>query len=207
MAARRTVIVAVATAGEESEGTMAKKNRTTTLTDPEAVRVIDSFRGAYRFLSNYADYPVTLKDGTTFKNAEAAFQSRKTLSPFQAKQFTKLLPGDAKRLGRRVTLRKDWEEVKVAEMEAVVEAKFRDPYLRGLLLDTGDAELIEGNTWNDRFWGVCDGVGENHLGKILMALRSRLREEGTTIPNEAEPHARGEGEATPPTTATEEPTP
>ena len=33
---------------------------------------------------------------------------------------------------------------------------------------------IEGNTWNDTFWGVCNGQGQNWLGKILMLVRSEL---------------------------------
>jgi hypothetical protein len=47
--------------------------------------------------------------------------------------------------------------------------------LKQLLLATGDKELIEGNTWGDTFWGVCNGIGQNHLGKILMAKRTELK--------------------------------
>ena len=48
------------------------------------------------------------------------------------------------------------------------------PELRTKLADTEDEELIEGNTWNDTYWGVCRGVGENHLGKLLMEVREML---------------------------------
>ena len=72
-------------------------------------------------------------------------------------------------------MRSDWDHVKIAIMKEAVRLKFEYPTLRGMLLDTGDAELVEGNTWGDRFWGVCDGEGDNHLGKILMHTREMLR--------------------------------
>jgi predicted NAD-dependent protein-ADP-ribosyltransferase YbiA (DUF1768 family) len=43
----------------------------------------------------------------------------------------------------------------------------------------GEAPLIEGNTWNDRYWGVCRGTGKNRLGQILMRIRSEIRQETT----------------------------
>lgn len=80
-------------------------------------------------------------------------------------------------MGRRVKLRPDWEQVKTAVMEEVVRAKFtQNPDLAALLLSTGDAELIEGNTWGDTCWGVDlrTGRGENRLGRILMKVRAEL---------------------------------
>ena len=73
-------------------------------------------------------------------------------------------------------MRADWEEVKIEIMEEALRLKFDDPHLKDLLLATGDKELIEGNTWNDQFWGVCNGVGENNLGKLLMKLRKEYSE-------------------------------
>ena len=84
---------------------------------------------------------------------------------------------EAKRLGGRIPIRYDWESVKLDVMETLLRDKFtRHADLRILLLDTGDRELVEGNTWDDRFWGVCEGVGENHLGRLLMKIRAELRE-------------------------------
>ena len=83
-------------------------------------------------------------------------------------------------MGRQVTLRTDWEQVKVSIMEKIVRAKFvQNPYLMKKLLDTGELLLIEGNTWKDTFWGVDinNGEGKNHLGKILMNVREELRKE------------------------------
>lgn len=60
-------------------------------------------------------------------------------------------------------------------MEQILRVKFSDPTLRKLLLDTGNAKLIEGNTWNDTFWGVCRGKGQNNLGLILQKLRAEFQ--------------------------------
>ena len=91
------------------------------------------------------------------------------------RDFCGLNPQAAKRLGRRVELRPDWESVKYDVMYQVCKAKFtQNPNLLERLLATGDAELVEGNTWGDQVWGVCKGVGENHLGKTLMRIRAEL---------------------------------
>jgi hypothetical protein len=82
-------------------------------------------------------------------------------------------PGEAKRRGRRATIRPDWEEVKLDVMEDLLRQKFVG--LARALVMTGDEELVEGNTWGDRFWGVCQGAGENHLGRLLMKIRSELK--------------------------------
>jgi hypothetical protein len=62
-------------------------------------------------------------------------------------------------------------------MRECLSQKFADPTLRARLLETGDRDLIEENTWNDRFWGVCRGHGGNHLGKLLMAIRTEAQAE------------------------------
>ena len=141
------------------------------------ISTIDSFRGKYYFLSNFFPAEVTY-NGLTYQNNEAAFQAQKTYSKEERIEFTTLEPKDAKRRGRRVRLRRDWEQVKDRIMEEIVRAKFsQNEELKEQLLATGDAQLVEGNRWNDRYWGVDirSGVGENHLGKILMKVRSELR--------------------------------
>ena len=136
---------------------------------------IDNFRGAYAFLSNFYDAPVTYL-GVTYANNEAAFQAQKCTDNTVKAMFAKLNPSEAKRLGRNVQLRPDWETVKYDIMYEVCKAKFeQNDDLREMLLETGDAYLEEGNTWNDRCWGTCRGVGENHLGKILMRVREELQ--------------------------------
>lgn len=137
--------------------------------------MINEFRGKYYFLSNF--YSVPVKHGfLTFTNTEAAFHSEKC--PMRAAEFTKLNPSEAKRLGRRVRLRSDWEQVKDQVMLDVVRAKFdQHPDLAQKLLATGDEELVEGNDWGDIYWGVYKGHGKNMLGKILMRVRAELRGE------------------------------
>ena len=136
--------------------------------------MIDKFEGRYAFLSNFFEAPVKFH-GLRFRNNEAAFQSMKTSD---REQFVNLRANEAKRLGRKVKLREDWESVKDNIMYEIVVEKFKQNQdLKFKLLDTGDAELVEGNWWNDTYWGVCEGVGENKLGKILMKVREELRNE------------------------------
>ena len=136
------------------------------------VERIAEFRGKYFFLSNFYDADVECF-GYRFKNNEAAFQAAKC--PHRMTEFCELNPSDAKRLGRRVMLRQDWESVKDDVMYQVCSAKFRqNEDLAKRLVETGEAVLIEGNTWGDRVWGTVDGIGENRLGKILMKIRSEI---------------------------------
>ena len=62
-------------------------------------------------------------------------------------------------------------------MRDVLRLKFADEVMAAKLLATGDAELVEGNTWGDRFWGVSGGNGLNWLGRLLMEVRSDLKKE------------------------------
>lgn len=138
-------------------------------------KVISEFKGEYFFLSNFYLADVDYL-GLSFTNSEAAFQSAKC--PSRMKEFCRLSPAAAKKKGKTVQLRADWEDIKYNVMYEVVKAKFtQSKVLRNKLLDTGDAMLVEGNTWNDTCWGVCKGVGNNHLGKILMRVREELRNE------------------------------
>lgn len=141
--------------------------------------VIDSFDGDFRFLSNFSPHPVFL-NGRGWKTAEHAFQAMKTDKTHEKNVIGMApTPGKAKRLGQRVTLRPDWENIKLDVMLTIVRKKFsqhRD--IAELLIGTGDAELIEGNNWNDRFWGVCNGEGENNLGLILMQIRKEVTNAG-----------------------------
>ena len=139
--------------------------------------MIGRFFGKYRFLSNF--YPSLLKyRNGSFPSVENAFQAMKTLDLEARKAFMDpaMTPNKAKGAGRKVTLRPDWESVKLDIMDHLVNKKFHDhPELAKLLLATGNQELVEGNNWNDTFWGVCQGRGENHLGLILMRVRNKLR--------------------------------
>jgi ribA/ribD-fused uncharacterized protein len=134
---------------------------------------IDSFRGDFAFLSNFLESPIEF-EGDVYPTVEHAFQAAKTCDPEERdKVRVAKTPSSAKKIGRRVKLRSDWEAVKVGIMLDLLRIKFSDPALRQQLLGTGDAELVEGNTWNDTFWGVSSktGKGKNTLGKLLMQVR------------------------------------
>jgi len=138
------------------------------------VQTIKEFQGPYRFLSNFWPAEVVL-DGMIFPSVENAFASAKTLSLSERAAFQSCTASQAKQLGKRVKLRADWMQVRVQIMEELVTQKFSIEPLRSQLLATGDAPLEEGNWWNDTFWGICRGVGENQLGKILIRVRDSLR--------------------------------
>lgn len=141
------------------------------------VKKIDRFRGKYYFLSNFFICNVEYEN-LTYTNTEAAFQAQKSLDTNIKRKFTDLDPLKAKRLGRRIDLRDDWNEIRDEVMYNVCMAKFsQNDDLRKSLIDTGDATLIEGNPWNDRYWGMCKGKGKNKLGKILMKIRDELKNE------------------------------
>ena len=139
------------------------------------IRVVNSFTGEYRFLSNF--YPSVISiDGRPYPTVEHAYQAAKTGEPHQRNWIRDAkTPGEAKRRGRRVNIRPDWEQVKVAAMLILLRKKFNIPELREKLINTEDAKLVEGNTWGDTFWGVCNGVGDNNLGKLLMKVRGELK--------------------------------
>lgn len=136
---------------------------------------INSFRDEYYFLSNFYECPVTY-NGLTYKNNEAAFQAQKCINLKDREKFCNLSASESKKLGRRVVLRKDWEDIKIKVMTDIVKAKFeQNEDLQKKLLATEDAYLEEGNTWGDRIWGTVNGVGANNLGKILMNVRKELQ--------------------------------
>lgn len=138
------------------------------------MKPIERFAGAHAFLSNFWMTPVTY-EGVTYRSVEHAYVAAKTLSLDERQRIAACeTPGKAKQMGRQLTLRADWEAVRLDIMRDLIEQKFRQPYLASMLRSTGTSKIIEGNTWGDTFWGVCDGVGENHLGKLLMDKRRRL---------------------------------
>lgn len=135
-------------------------------------QAITSFSGEHRFLSNF--FPSRIRwAGIDWPTVEHAYQGAKTLNPAgRALIATAPTPGKAKRLGQKLALREDWDDLRVGTMRELLALKFSIPELSRLLVATGTAELVEGNTWGDRFWGVCGGEGENMLGRLLMEIRA-----------------------------------
>ncbi len=136
---------------------------------------IISFTGANSFLSNF--YPCEVAfEGKIYKSSEHAYMASKTedlnIREYIAAQST---PGQAKKIGRSIPLRENWNDVRVHYMRTILKSKFSDQVLYEKLLSTSPHELIEGNTWGDTFWGQCPiDNGKNMLGKLLMELREDI---------------------------------
>jgi ribA/ribD-fused uncharacterized protein len=138
---------------------------------------ITSFRGEFRWLSNFVPVVVQL-DGLVYPSTEHAYQAAKTLDFAERTRIrTMETPGQAKRAGRLVTERPDWLLVKEVVMLDLTRQKYASEPYRGLLLATGHCEIEEGNTRGDVFWGVCRGKGQNKLGQIIMQVRQEQQEQ------------------------------
>jgi ribA/ribD-fused uncharacterized protein len=137
---------------------------------------INGFEGKYHFLSNFYVPALLVFKGEVYPSSEHAFQAAKTLSRSARKKIRECShPRQAKILGRRVPLRPNWEHKKKQFMFDIVWTKFScNPHLLDKLLKTEGSELIEDNWWGDTYWGVCNGVGENWLGRILMKVRDEI---------------------------------
>lgn len=140
------------------------------------IKTIDQFDGDYYFLSNFYPTPVVF-DEVTYPTSEHAYVAAKTTDETMRRVIANIPTAwEVKKYGRKIKIRDNWHGAKWGLMYTIVRSKFsRNKRLQELLIDTGDATLIEGNTWGDTYWGVCEGRGENHLGKILMKVREELR--------------------------------
>src|SRR4051812_48212595 len=145
---------------------------------------IDRFDGTtYAFLSNFYASPVLIRadrhglELIECATVEHAFQACKTLDPARRRLIAAApTPAETKRRGRHTALRPDWEQIREQIMSRLIAQKFRPGGpLAARLLATGDAELVEGNHWGDRYWGVSEGIGQNRLGHLLMQRRAQLR--------------------------------
>lgn len=135
---------------------------------------IFGFKDEFAFLSNF--YPVQIEYlGVKYSSTEHAYQAQKCLDVlYQSKVRDCETPGQAKRLGAIANIRHDWDSIKFSIMLELIRIKFKDPVLRQMLLDTGDCHIEETNRWGDTYWGVCNGVGKNMLGQILMQVRQEI---------------------------------
>lgn len=135
---------------------------------------IPEFQGPYRFLSNF--WPCEIRAwGLVFPSVEHAYVAAKTDDKWHQLQISKLpSAGDAKRYGRKLNLCGNWDLIKQDCMLDFLRQKFQEKGLAKMLLNTGNLDLIEGNRWGDTYWGVCNGVGENHLGRLLMQVRDEI---------------------------------
>ena len=135
--------------------------------------MIGEFSGNNRWLSNFWLCQIVMGD-LVYPSTENAYQAAKYPKK-DRQQFTTCSPAKAKRLGSRITRPINWDSEKLIVMRKVLNQKFRvNTFNAALLLETGDVPLIEGNTWDDRFWGVYNGQGQNQLGIMLMDVRTKL---------------------------------
>ncbi len=140
---------------------------------------ISSFSGDFRFLSNFSHSPITV-DGKEYLTVEHAYQAAKTADPIEKQQVANCAtPGKAKRMGRTITLRAEWDDVKADVMESLLILKFSIPEFKEKLIATWPKILIERNKWHDNYWGNCEcecsdcaTPGQNILGNLLMRVRS-----------------------------------
>lgn len=140
----------------------------------DKTHVISGFFGEYHFLSNFWPSNITIV-GISYKNVEAAYQASKTYNLDTRREFSNLDPKAAKAHGRTIELHDGWGDMaKISSMELCLRAKFNIPHLRYRLIATHPLELIETNSWGDKFWGVSHGGGRNTLGKLLMMVRDEL---------------------------------
>ena len=137
-------------------------------------------KNAFGEFSNFSAHPIFLK-GKSWPTTEHYFQAQK-FAGTPHEEAIRLLPtpGKAAQMGRsrKLPLRPDWESVKEDVMREAVYAKFtQHEELKTILLDTGEAKLVE-HTANDAYWGDGgDGKGKNRLGHLLMEIRERIRNE------------------------------
>lgn len=141
---------------------------------------IVSFRGPYRFLSNFYHCDVEF-EGEIYPTLEHAYQAAKAVSlHHRAEILSSNNPVHAKRFGNLMPCRSGWDDMRVEVMRSLLAIKFSNAKLQQMLLETGEAQLIEGNDWHDQFWGDChclkhSGIpGRNQLGKLLMELRKEI---------------------------------
>lgn len=133
---------------------------------------MNEFRGSKYFLSNFYNCKIKY-EGIIYPSVENAYQASKTLNLEERKQFINISPKHAKYLGKKIKLRNNHCNLKLGIMKELLQIKFNNKELKLKLLNTGDEWLEEKNTWNDTYWGTCNGIGENNLGKLLMNIRNK----------------------------------
>lgn len=143
--------------------------------------MISKFDGEYSFLSNFHPWGFTYKGGIYCPTAEHAYQAFKAKYPYDMLWvMDSATPGIAKRRGRKVELKPNWDSLRVQTMAEILLFKFSTRERAHMLKATTGRTLIEGNYWHDQFWGNCmctehaDDPGKNYLGRLLMRIRNNL---------------------------------
>ncbi len=144
--------------------------------------MINSFTREYSFLSNFYLCEIEY-EGIIYPSSEHAYQAHKS-NDIEIRKYVATLetPGLSKKAGRLLDKRDDWDEVKFRIMKDILVIKFKDFEMSERLLETNFHNLVEGNYWHDNIWGDCSCgkckhiLGQNHLGIILMDIRTEIFE-------------------------------
>lgn len=131
----------------------------------------------FPWASNFSPITPFIYENIEFSTIEHFYQAMKSTCLETRAKISTLSAGQAKRFTRKkgFILRDDWDLVKDSIMEIGLRIKFNQPYFKQLLLSTRDIYIEETNTWDDTYWGVCNGVGLNKLGILLMKIRNELQ--------------------------------
>lgn len=135
---------------------------------------IKGFFGDYRWLSNFHECKIK-HNNNIYPSVENLYQAFKCVDINDMNKFVNITPKEAKQLGKKIKMRSDWDMIKLKIMEQLIRYKFtKNDQLKQKLIDTKDYYIEETNNWNDTFWGVCNNIGDNHLGKIIMKIRDEI---------------------------------
>lgn len=139
-------------------------------------RQITDFSEQYSFLSNLYPSPMVI-DGRYYQTVEHAFHAAKAKNEEDAKLVRQCeSASQAKRLGKQMPVRDNWEEIQLTVMKRLLLVKFcANRQLSKKLLETGDAPIVYSNNDGDWYWGKFQGNGENNIGTLLMQVRDILR--------------------------------
>lgn len=141
--------------------------------------MIKEFQGEYRWLSNFTPCKIIIND-VVYPSVEHAYMSCKS-DDIKWKNLcadSSNKPGLIKKLSKDIDLVENWDNIKLEVMTSCLIQKYNQQPYKNLLISTGNQTIVEGNKWNDKYWGVClkTGIGENNLGKIIMSIRKTLIE-------------------------------
>ena len=105
--------------------------------------IIMIFRDNFYFLSNMYPCKVNYR-GTEYTCAESAFQAQKCTKESEKLMFNNINGFDAKKIGRKVSLKSNWEKEKLSIMEEIVRSKFiQNPSLaEKLILPSSKIQFI-----------------------------------------------------------------
>lgn len=134
--------------------------------------MINEFQGEYRWLSNFVECDIEY-NGFIYPSVENAYQAAKMKYKEDSLKFLVVTSGQAKRLAKTLPMRDDWGKLKIYYMREFLIQKFSQKPYKELLMNTCGLDIIEGNRWGDKYWGVClkTNNGQNNLGKLIMGIR------------------------------------